>query len=76
MKFLSPIGGLAIAEGATTPTGTTGTVLWSTTALKWLYWSGTAWTASASGGAGSGNVDGGTPTTIYGGSIVINGGTP
>jgi len=36
---------LAIAEGATTPTGAAGAVVWSTTAAKPLYWDGSKWAA-------------------------------
>ena len=36
---------LAIAEGATTPTGAAGAVVWSTTTAKPLYWDGSKWAA-------------------------------
>jgi hypothetical protein len=60
------------SSGGTTPDisflspGTAGNVLTST---------GSAWISSASTG-GSGNLDGGTPSTNYGGTTAINGGTP
>lgn len=46
---------LALAEGATTPNlGTTmrGVSVWSTTLGKPVYWTGTQWTAGATGGGG------------------------
>jgi hypothetical protein len=45
---------LAIAEGATTPDpGIVGVSCWSSTLAKPVYWTGTQWTAGASGGGGS-----------------------
>lgn len=45
---------LAIAEGATSPNpGVVGVSLWSTTLGKPVYWTGTQWTAGATGGGGS-----------------------
>jgi hypothetical protein len=47
--------------------GLSGNVLTST---------GSAWVSSVSTGSGSPNLDGGTPTTTYGGTTAIDGGTP
>jgi len=62
------------STGGTTPVisfsvspGLSGNVLTST---------GTAWVSSVSTGSGSPNLDGGTPTTTYGGTTAIDGGTP
>lgn len=50
LRFEAPPA-LAIAEGATTPNpGIVGVSVWSTTLLKPVYWTGSAWTAGASGG--------------------------
>jgi len=52
---------LAVAENATTPTGRTGALIWSTTASKLLVWDGSKWAApapTAGGGGGSGDVVG------------------
>lgn len=45
---------LAVALGATTPVPAAGvgTQIWSTTTTTLLVWNGTAWVATASGGAG------------------------
>ena len=57
---------LAVAENATTPTGRTGALIWSTTAGKLLVWDGAKWASpapSAGGGGGSGDVVGPASST-------------
>jgi hypothetical protein len=53
LNFQAPVA-LALAEGATTPNpGITGVSVWSSTLAKPVYWTGTQWTAGASGSGGA-----------------------
>lgn len=45
---------LALAEGASTPNPGGKSVIWSTTASKYLGWNGSSWEALAAGGGGGG----------------------
>lgn len=61
LRFEAPPS-LAITEGATTPNpGIEGVSVWSSTLAKPVYWTGSLWTAGASGGGGS---PGGATTQI------------
>jgi hypothetical protein len=47
----------------------------ATTADEWYRWNGTAWQGDASS-ITQFNIDGGTPGSVFGGTIGIDGGTP
>jgi hypothetical protein len=62
---------LAVAEGATSPTGLLGAEIWSTTAAKKLVWNGTSWVSSMPAAA-AGDVYGPASSVQYGAAVFGN----
>lgn len=60
---------LAIAENATSPTATLGTIIWSTTANKRLVWDSAKWAAASGSAGGSGDVVG--PGSSVAGNVAV-----